>query len=400
MAYLISILIYLTRLKTNDYQLKKKILFFVSEDWYFVSHRMDLCKYLIKNNFEIILLTNIKNHQKLIEECGIRVINAKFSRSKFNFFLDFLLIIKLFKIIINVRPNIIHNVAHKQILFGTFVGFFFKNLNILNAFAGMGFLFTQELKFSKKIIKFIIVFIYKFIFSLSKKNIYLVQNQEDKIFLINNLNINNNYIKIIKGSGINTNYYKRNTIKVTNDKIQVIMHSRILWDKGVKEYFDSHLIISKKTDKFNFILIGKNDILNPASVDSETLVNWNSYRNFEWKDYKSNIMEELINSDISVLPSYREGLPLSLLEDASCALGIIASDISGSNDIVINNFTGLLVPIKNSELLAAAILKLGNDNKLRSFLGSNARSHVKKNFSINVIAKIHIDLYNSLINEK
>ena len=111
----------------------------------------------------------------------------------------------------------------------------------------------------------------------------------------------------------------------------------------------------------------------------------------------TNVLPYLQKSRISILPSYREGLPKSLLEAASCGLPLIATDVPGCREICIENYNGLLVPARSSSHLSAAIERIVYDYKIQKKFGKNSFRLVKNNFSDEIISKEFLKLYKSLI---
>ena len=375
---------------------KIKVCFVISEDWYFISHRFDLAKKFIDNNFNVSLISNFSKYQNLIKEAGIKINNINFRRSKINIINDIYNIVKINRIISKNNYRIVHAVGIKPILITSISCLFKKNLSLVCAFAGMGTLFT-----SKTILNYIYKFIFIKIIKLisKKKNYYfLVQNFNDKDILIKLLKINQKKVFLVPGSGINTNYYSfkfKNNLE--NKNISILMHSRILIEKGVREFFQVAKILKNKKPNFKFILIGKIDKQNPSALRLNDLLEWNKEPNFKWIDYKEDIRSYIYQADISCLPSYREGLPKSILEDCSCGTPVICSDIPGCNTVIKNDFNGQLIKIKSVNSLLDAILTLANDNEKRLKYANRSRELIEKSFSIEIIYESMNKVYQKIL---
>ena len=117
----------------------------------------------------------------------------------------------------------------------------------------------------------------------------------------------------------------------------------------------------------------------------------------DWKEHQENVVDYLNKSKISILPSYREGFPKSLLEGASCGLPVIASDVPGCREICINGFNGFLVKPRQINSLQKSIIKLLADKKMQRQFSLNSIKLVKKNFDVNFISKKFVDLYQEVI---
>ena len=177
---------------------------------------------------------------------------------------------------------------------------------------------------------------------------------------------------VIKGSGVETNYFKPKNVK---KKYDVILHSRMLKDKGIYEYIESIKVIIKKKN-IKALLLGSPDNKNYASICEVKLKKWNSEKIVEWVPFKENVRDYLNQSKISILPSYREGLPKSLLEAASCGLPIITTKVPGCKEICVDNYNGLLVETKNAESISKAIMYLLDNRDKREIFSKNSRKLV------------------------
>ncbi len=147
-------------------------------------------------------------------------------------------------------------------------------------------------------------------------------------------------VLIIPGSGVNTSYFKpRNVAK----KYDLILHSRMLIDKGVVDIITALQILQKKEIFLKTLFLGNPDYNNLASIKTNELKLWNKQKLIVWIPEKKKILKYILQSRISILPSLREGFPKSLLEAASCGLPLISTDVPGCREICINNYNGLLV---------------------------------------------------------
>ena len=194
------------------------------------------------------------------------------------------------------------------------------------------------------------------------KNIsYVFQNLDDlKLFEKKGI-IKNKNVKIIKGSGVDTNFFKKSKNKKIYD---LIFHSRVLKDKGILEIIDALKRLKKKKIILRTLILGNPDPKNLSSISTEKLNIWSDSNLIIWKPRVDNVLPYLQKSRIAILPSYREGLPRSLLEAASCELPIISTNVPGCREICLDKFNGFLVEPKDSKSLAKAIEKLVSNQRL------------------------------------
>jgi glycosyltransferase involved in cell wall biosynthesis len=371
------------------------IVYFVTEDSYFLSHRLPIALHAQKLGHKVIVVTKITDRGGEIESYGFVLIPLNLTRTTFNLVNDIFLLFKLVKVFKSISPNIIHNVAIKPIILGSIASLFCKEVKIVNAFTGMGFLFTSKLSFKYAILQFFVKLILIRVVNL--KNAYsIVQNYGDIVFLQKNFYAKKDQIIMIAGSGVDTGFFNMPQKEYQTKKIRVVTTCRMLKDKGVLDFYEAALILKSRKVPCICVFVGGLDLKNPSSIGMNRLNNWISDGIIEYHAHTSSILDILHEADIYTLPSYREGLSKSILEAASVGLPVIATDIPASEGLVIDSYNGYLVPIKNAFDLANSIEKLVNDNDLRRKFGNASRSLVKKAFSEEVVCDQTLNFYNKI----
>ena len=198
---------------------KKKVLYFVSEDWYFLSHRIDLARDARKNGYEVILLANMNNDENYIRSQGIKTIHLPLERSKKNIINDFFLLIKVYRIIKKEAPQIVHCVSLKPILLGTICSRLIGKIKIINTFAGLGILINYKNNYLKKLtIDLFLRLVIK-----SDKVKLIVQNKSDEDYFVENKIAKEKNLKLILGSGVNMKEYYQSS--ETKDFLNIIFVS-------------------------------------------------------------------------------------------------------------------------------------------------------------------------------
>jgi len=222
----------------------------------------------------------------------------------------------------------------------------------------------------------------------------IVENSDDFDLFIDRKIVNINNISLIKGAGVDIK--KINPSSVKPKIISVVLIARMLWDKGVGEFVDAARIV-KQNANVNFLLVGGEDAENPMGIKSDTLNQWSQEGVIKWYGHSNNIEIFLEDSHIACLPSYREGLPKSLIEAAAAGLPIVTTDVPGCREVVEHNVNGLIVPPKNAILLAEALLYLINNSNIRNQMGKNSRKFAVDKFSLEIIIKSTLDLYKKVL---
>jgi glycosyltransferase involved in cell wall biosynthesis len=377
--------------------MKPLILFFITEDWYFWSHRLSVARAARDAGFRIIIVTRIHQHRERIEKEGFKLIPINLERRGKNPVKEFLNFLEIIKIYRKQKPDIVHHVAMKPVLYGSLAARITGISAVINALAGLGVIFiTQGLK--GLIIRRLIIVAYRLAFS-AKHTIGIFQNPTDLKLFVDAGVIRRKAGVLIRGSGVDTSRFTH--LPEPSDIPTIILASRMLWHKGINMFVDAARQFRKEGIKSRFILVGAPDPENPASIPEQTLRNWNSEGIVEWWDYKENMPEVLRQAHIVTLPTtYGEGVPKILIEAASCGRAMVATDIPGCREIVRHKENGLLIPPHDPKALVDALKLLIEDPELRLKMGAKGREIVLKEFYDEKIVRQTINLYNSIKNRK
>ncbi len=372
---------------------KGKILFLVTEDWYFCSHRLPIARAAKKEGYEVVVATRVHTHGEFIEKEGFKLIPLKnFQRESINPIKAFLGFLELVAIYRCEKPDIVHHVALKPVLIGSFAAMLYRKAKVVNAVAGLGFIFSSE-RVKARLLRPLIT---TGLWLCMKKTSVIVQNPDDAKMLIENSLISADRVFLIRGSGVDLDKFK--VLPEPESAVFTIgVVARMLWDKGIAEFIDAAKLLHESGEKFVALLAGYPDPANPNSIPVAKLEEWNTYPYIKCVGKIEDVREIWKDSHISVLPSYREGLPKSLLESAACGRAIVTTDVPGCREIVIDGETGILVPAKSVKELAEAILKLKNNLELRRKLARQVREKVERELSVKVVVKSTLELYDRLV---
>lgn len=376
----------------NALKKNPKLLFVVTEDWYFVSHRLALAQAALKAGFDVSVATRVRLHGAEIEHAGIHLIPIKLRRKSANPYSELMAIAELISIYRRERPDIVHHVAMKPILYGSIAAWLTGVRNVINAIAGMGYIFVSSSS-SARVIRWVVKKAFRILFSRENSKV-IVQNADDLNFLQENLNIKAANLVLIRGAGVDTRKFIASP--EPDGRIIVVLPARMLWDKGVGEFVEAARILREQGSDARFILAGGLDEANPAAIPTEKLSEWNQHADVEWWGHSESMADIYAQSHIICLPSYREGLPKALLEAAASGRPIVTTDVPGCREIVIDGHNGLLVPVKDGQALAKALGRLIADKELRVKMGSHGREMVETEFSEQRVFDQTLVLYRQL----
>jgi glycosyltransferase involved in cell wall biosynthesis len=371
-----------------------RILFLVTEDWYFISHRLPLAIAARDAGFEVTVVTRVSDHGDAIRAAGLRLVPFEWSRRGMNPFRELVVLARLVALYRLERPDIVHQVALKPVLYGSIAACLMHHrLRVVNAIAGMGFVFSSGARLAR-VLRPIVVRAYRMLLG-GRDRLLILQNPDDQKLLIAAGAISPDRIRLIRGSGVDPQRFS--PVPEPPGPPLVVLASRMLWDKGIAEFVDAARLLRRANVVARFVLVGDTDRENPAAVPTSQLEAWRKEGVVEWWGRRDDMPDVLVKATLVCLPSYREGLPKVLLEAAACGRALVATDVPGCREIVADKANGLLVPARDFEALAAAIGELLADPVRRKKMGERGRSRVLEEFSEEKVVANTMAVYRELM---
>jgi len=366
-----------------------KILFVVTEDWYFVSHRLPLAVMAREAGFEVVVATRPGDGLERIEAAGIRFLPLEIDRGGMNPFKDLISVARLARLLRCERPDLVHLVALKPVLLGTLAARLAGVKRRVSAVAGMGFLFTEGGRGG-----LLMPLVRRLLGRSLRGGLVIVQNPDDAALLVG-LGVPAGSLRLIRGSGVDLARFR---VEPEPGGAPVVMlPSRMLWDKGVGEFVEAARRLKKQGVEARFVLVGAPDPANPAAVPEDRLEAWQADGLLEWWGYQERMEAVLPQAHLVCLPSYREGLPKVLLEAMACGRAVVTCDVPGCREAVVHEQNGLLVPSRDPGALADAIGRLLGDASLRCRFGATGREWAERFFSTERVARETLGVYQELL---
>lgn len=374
---------------------RPRILFLITEDWYFWSHRLDLARAAKHAGLEVLIATRVQDHGTRIEKEGFTLIPIRIRRRSWQPFHELLTVLELVRLYRRERPDLVHHVAMKPMLYGSIAARLTSVPAVVNAFAGLGHVFIAT-DWSAGLLRTIVGRALRWALALPCSRV-VVQNREDRERLVQAGIVEPSQVVLIRGAGVDTTTFS--PMPGPTGTPIVLLASRMLWDKGVGEFVEAVRLLKARGLALKGVLVGMVDEDNPACIPQEQLRSWVADGTVEWWGHKDDMPRVLASAHIAVLPSYREGLPKVLLEAAACARPIVAADVPGCREIVRHGENGLLVPPRDAGALAEAIGKLVQDRAMRIRMGASGRKIVVSEFSSAQVARETLAVYRELLGQ-
>ena len=369
----------------------KKLFLVVNVDKFFLSHRKEIALAAKEKGFDVTVVTHFTGRQDEISALGLKVIDLPLNPTGMNPRDELKTLIFLYKLYKHEKPDIIHHVGIKPMLWGSFAAKLTGQRNVVNAVSGTGFLFSPE-KCNSKVSKAVR-------FLLKKSNrpsySYIFQNQDDrKEFEGAGLSKPEQAV-MIKGSGVDLSKFAYvPESEKDNSIIKIVFTGRMIEAKGVLVLIDAaEKLRSEYESRIQFLLCGDLD-KNPTALQKEQLESMCDGSYIKWLGFQSNIYKVLKTCHIMAFPSfYMEGLPKSCIDAEATGLPVITTDWVGCRDTVIDGENGFIIPPHDSFSLAEKIKLLVEDSVLRQKMGISARAYAEKYFSIQNVVQKHLEIY-------
>ena len=373
---------------------KTKLLILINNLSFFCSHRLPIAEASLAKGFDVVIgyseVGSADPH--LLMQKGFKV---KFvpMHGGTNLLKELKIFYTLWSFFKKEKPDIVHLVTIKPYLYGGIISRFTGVQNLVSAIPGLGTLFVHK-DLKSRFLRLLLYPLYCLAFNHSNQKV-IVQNEDDAKVLVRWGVLNSNKVRLIRGSGVNL----KNFINPREPEgIPVICFAaRLLVDKGVYEFVSAARILKDRGVQARFCLAGDLDLNNPTSLNIKDLNNLKNESCIDILGFQKNISSLYARSHIICLPSYREGLPKTLIEAAAASRAVVTTDVPGCRDAIIPNNTGLLVPVKNSRKLADALQWLIEHPKERIKMGKAGRKLAEKDFQIEKIVKNHLKIYQELI---
>lgn len=367
-----------------------RLLYLVSEDWYFLSHRLPMARAARDAGYEVHVATRVVDGGGAIAAEGFHLHPIPWRRGSLHPLALLATVRAVRAVYRQVGPALVHHVAFAPSILGS-VAALGLPMAKLNALAGLGFVFTSGTP-KARLLRPPARSLLRFLLS-RPRTMVLVQNPDDEA-VVRGLGIGGDAVARIAGSGVDT--AALTPLPEPDGAFTVGFVGRLLYDKGVGVLIEAHRLLRQRGLALRLLIAGTPDPSNPASIPPDVIARWRQDDSIVFAGHIDDIRTVWAQSHIAVLPSRREGLPKSLLEAAACGRAMVATDVPGCREIVRDEVNGLLVPADDARALAAAIARLSGDAALRRRFAEAARKIVCDEFSSARVGREIVALYDRL----
>lgn len=372
-----------------------KILYVTNDAWFFVSHRLPIASAATQSGYDCVVTAKEDDSVSDIREAGIAFTSWNISPRGKSIWGEIKTFYDLVKTIRTEKPDIVHLVTIKAVLYGGLISRLLKVPCCVYAIAGLGSVLRSS-NVRERSIKKIISPLYRLAIAHTN-GVLIFQNPDDRSLLLKEFGGDHLNTEMIKGSGVNPSHFPLDPEPPGIPR--VILASRLLREKGIGEFVSAAKILRERGASVNFIVAGGNVAAGaPGAFTEPEISAFENDTNVEFLGQCKNIPELFASSHIVVLPSYYpEGLPKVLVEAGASGRPIVTTDWPGCRDAIKDGETGILIPIKDPYALADAIERLLEDPALRLSMGKAGRDFVESELSLDRVVLKHLDIYEKLL---
>ncbi len=358
----------------------KKIVLVCNTSWGMMMFRSSLMKRLVDDGYDVTVLAPLDDHSEKIKALGCNYIELPMDNKGSNPIKDWFLMKRLYKHYKEIKPDLIFHYTIKPNIYGTLAAHK-ANYKSIAVITGLGFTFINNGITSK---------IAKLLYKKSLRHAHKVWfiNHEDRKKFIKEKILSRDFMEILPGEGVDMDKYAPRAKKINDGKFKFILIARLLWDKGVGELVKAASVLTEYYPNMEVQLVGFVDAKNPQAISKEQVEIWEKNGWIKYMGSTNDVRDFISEADCIVLPSYREGISKILMESASMAKPIIASNVPGCRDIVENGSSGYLCNVMDAYDLAVKMEKmLLLSKEKRELMGQKGREHILREFDEKIVIK-------------
>lgn len=324
--------------------MSSKIILVANTAWSMFNFRSGLLQRLISEGYELTVIVPEDEFSNRLRQIGCQVIDLSLSSKGTNPLKDIALLILLYRHYKIIKPDFIIHYTIKPNIYGSLAAKL-AGIQSLAVTTGLGYTFVHN-----NLISIIARRLYKLAFNFPREVWFL--NEDDRQVFLNSRLVTSDKAVLLYGEGIDLNYFKPLDNSLLDGKFKFLLISRMLWDKGIGEYVDAARLVKSKYPDVTFQLLGACGVANPSSIDRIKISEWEDEGVIEYLGTTSDVRPIIAQADCLVLPSYREGIPRTLMEAAAMAKPLITTDSVGCRNVVVSGVTGFLCSVKDPISLA------------------------------------------------
>lgn len=358
----------------------------INTAWNFVNFRSGLLRRLMEEGFDVVAIAPADVHVQQLQSMGVRFVNITIDRKGLSPLRDLMLMHRYRQVIRDISPVAYLGWTIKPNIWGS-IAASSLNVPVINNISGLGTAFMKPgpLQVTAKTLYRI---------ALHQSSTVFFQNPVDCQLFIDSRIVRQEKTAVLPGSGIDIDAFQPvdRPNRSPEAPLEFLMIARLLGDKGVREFVEAARTMRRLGSNARFKIMGAIDHDNRSAVSAEELGKWLAEGVIEHLPHRDDVRPVIAETDCVVLPSYREGMPRSLLEGAAMAKPLVASDIPGCALIARDEENAFLCHVKDAGSLANAMQRMAALTQTeRLSMGQASRRIVEQEFNENLVIDRYVD---------
>jgi glycosyltransferase involved in cell wall biosynthesis len=361
----------------------RKIVISINAAWNIVNFRLGLIRALREAGHEVIALAPPDRYGAHLEALGIPYVPIAMDKQGLSPLRDLLLLARYRRLLRGLEPDLFLGYTAKPNIYGS-IAAYAAGAKVINNVSGLGTAFIRGGLLTR-----IVSALYRFAFRRSATIFF--QNDEDMALFLKKRLVRPGQARLLPGSGVDLDRFRPSPAPAASDQVTFLLVARLLWDKGVGEFVEAARRVRAERPHARFRLLGFLDVANRTAVPRAEVERWAAEGVVDYLGEADDVRPHLAAADCVVLPSYREGLPRTLLEAAAMAKPLIATDVPGCRHVVADGVNGLLCVARDANSLAAAMMKMIDAGpEQREEWGRAGRDRVEREYDERITATLYL----------
>ena len=370
------------------------LLFIVNVPEFFLSHRLPIALGAMAAGYDVHVATATGDGQTRIAGLGMTPHTIRLKRRGTNPLAEALALVDIARLLRQLKPDLLHLVTIKPVIYGGLAARLVGKTAVVSAISGLGYVFERS-NFRASVLRTVLRPLYAMALR-TRRSAVIFQNEQDRTALVELTGIALSQTRLIKGSGVELADYP--PIEEPAPPLTAVFAARLLWTKGVGEFADAAKLVKREFRDARFLVAGDPDPGNPKALTQADLEYLRAAGDVTLLGHVDDIPALLAAAHVVAYPSYYgEGVPKVLLEAAAAGRPIVTTDHPGCRDAVDPGTTGILVPVRDAQATAGAILELFRSSELRRRMGTAGRAKALREFSVDSVVAQHLALYREVI---
>jgi glycosyltransferase involved in cell wall biosynthesis len=362
---------------------RKTIVISINAAWNIVNFRSGVISALQERGYRIVALAPDDEYRARLEEMGVELYPIAIDSKGMSPLRDLILLARYRTVLSRLKPSLFLGYTIKPNIYGSLAAHSL-GIPVINNISGLGTAFINE-----RLLTRIATGLYRI--ALRRSHTVFFQNDEDRRLFLARKIVRPEQAGLLPGSGVDIQRFRPAEPAGERDGFTFLFVGRLLWDKGVREFVEAARLVRTRRRETRFRLLGFLDVPNRTAVARSDVDGWVAEGLIEYLGAQGDVRPFVAAADCIVLPSYREGLPRTLLEGAAMGKPLIASDVPGCREVVEDQANGLLCTVRDPASLADAMIRMAEmPHQRRAEMGALGRRTVEERFDQQIVIGLYL----------